>query len=90
VDISKRLFKYNKKIFLDDDFFPVAVFYSGKEIQPLFTLSDDKKTLVKLFLSDEKDFIVVTRNWALNNLKENNLFYKLLEKNNSYSIIEKI
>jgi len=90
VDISKKLAKYSKRIFLDDDFFPVAVFYSGKEIQPLFTLSDDKKTLVKLFLSDEKDFVIVTRNWALNNLKENNLSYKLLEKNNSYSIIEKL
>lgn len=89
VDISKRLNKYNKKIFLDDDFFPVAVFYSDKEVIPLFILGDDKKTLVKLFLSDENNFIVVTRNWAVNNLIEAKINYKLLERNNSYSILEK-
>lgn len=87
VEISKRLNKYKKKIFLDDDFFPVAVFYSDKEIIPLFTLAEDKNTLVKLFHSHEKNFIVVTRNWTVNNLAVKKIPYRILEKNNSFSIV---
>jgi len=89
VEISKRLTKYKEKIFLDDDFLPIAVFYSNKEIHPLYLMPDEKKTMVKLFKSDEKDFIVVTRNWAVANLEKEGIKYKFLEKNNSYSILKK-
>lgn len=89
VEISKRLTKYKEKIFLDDDFLPVAVFYSNKEIYPLYLMPDEKKTMVKLFKSDEKDFVIVTRNWAVKNLDTENIKYKFLEKNNSYSILKK-
>jgi len=89
VEISKRLTKYKEKIFLDDDFLPIAVFYSNKEIIPLYMMPDQKKTMVKLFQSNEKNFIIVTRNWAVKNLDAENIKYKFLEKNNSYSILKK-
>jgi len=89
VEISKRLTKYKEKIFLDDDFLPIAVFYSEKEIIPLYTLPIEMGTMVKLFLSEERNFIIVTRNWAVANLDKEGIKYRFLEKNNSYSILKK-
>ncbi|MFQ5452070.1 MAG: ArnT family glycosyltransferase [Candidatus Paceibacterota bacterium] len=94
VDISRRLAKYNAKIFLDDDFFPRAVYYSGgKRIIPIYDAqswghSEDKKSLLGVFQADdEPEFIAVTRNWVLDNLDKDGIKYKLLEQNDSYSII---
>lgn len=89
VDISKRAGKYNKPVYLDDDFLPIAVFYTGKNPIPLISLPDEKKTMVKFFQSDEKDFIMITRNWAVNNLDVENVPYEILENNNSFSIVTK-
>ena len=87
VAISRAAAKYGKPIFLDDDYLPIAVFYSGKRIYPLMYQPDEKKTLVKFFQSDEMNFVVITRNWAVADLDKNNLTYKLLEKNSSFSIL---
>lgn len=89
VDIAKRAGKYTGRIFLDDDFLPLAIFYSGKNLIQLSYYPSDRNTLVELFKSDEKDFIVITRYWAVDNLKKENIPYKLLEKNNSFSIISR-
>ena len=89
VAISKSISKYKQTRFIDDDFAPIAVFYSGDSIIQIEKLSNEKKTLLKLFQSNEKDFVVITRNWAPNSLKENNIPYKVLEKNNSYSIVSR-
>jgi len=89
VDISKRVGKYRQKIFLDDDFLPIAVFYSSKPITTLISLPDEKKSMVKLFESNEQDFVMITRNWAVDGLKAENLPYKILEKNNSFSIVSR-
>lgn len=92
VAISKRVSVYNKKTYLDDDFFPISVYYSNRKVYPLYSLemfgeSKTKDTLVNLFRSDEKDFVVITRNWAVDNLKVEKIPYKLLEKNNSFTIL---
>jgi len=89
VAISKVAGKYNKPIYLDDDYLPIAVFYSGKNVQPLAYLADDKKTLEKFIQSNEKNYIVITRNWVVDDLKKKEIKYKLLEKNNSFSILTK-
>ncbi len=89
VAITKASAKYSKPIFLDDDYVPIAVFYSGKNVQPLAYLADDQKTLAKFMTSNEKDFVVITRNWVVDDLKSKNIEYKLLEKNNSFSILTK-
>jgi 4-amino-4-deoxy-L-arabinose transferase-like glycosyltransferase len=86
VDISMKVSKYNKKIILNDDFLPIAVYYSGKRIIPINSLSNDKQTLIKLYNSTEKNFIVMSRNWAVDDLEKENISYKLLEKNSSFSI----
>lgn len=88
VDISKRAGKYNSPIYLDDDFLPIAVFYSNKQIITLISLPDNQRSMLGFFKnSDEKNFTMITRNWALDGLKIENIPYKILEKNNSFSIV---
>ncbi len=89
VDISLKASRYDQAIYFDDDYLPIAVFYSGKFMKQMAYEADERKTLVNLFNSSENDFIVITRNWALNNLKENNLKFNVLESNNSFSIVER-
>lgn len=89
VDISRQSAKFNKPIYLDDDFTPVAVFYSGKIMHPLISLPDDQKTALGFFKSDKKDFVLITRNYVLNILKENKIDFKLDYQNKAYSIISR-
>jgi len=89
VAISIIAGKYKTQTILDDDFLPIAVFYSGKKITPLNSLSDDRQTLVKLFKSGAKNYNVIARNWAVEGLKQAGVAYKLSAKNNSFSIISK-
>ncbi len=87
VDISKRAGKYSQTIYLDDDFLPIASFYSGKNIIQLSSLGVEKGTMLKFFQSDEKNFIMITRNWAVNSLDKAGIPYKILVKDNSFSIV---
>ncbi|MEN9327222.1 MAG: hypothetical protein RI947_30 [Candidatus Parcubacteria bacterium] len=92
VQISRSVSKYDKNIFLDDDYLPVAVYYSDRQIYPMSELpmfdgSVGKNTLVGLFESNQRDFVVITRSWALENLNASKLPYKVLEHNNSFTIL---
>ncbi|OGK20842.1 hypothetical protein A2866_04905 [Candidatus Roizmanbacteria bacterium RIFCSPHIGHO2_01_FULL_39_8] len=87
VDISRRLSKYNQMIYVDGDYLPLAVFYSGKQIKSLILESDSVVTFTKLFEIDKGNVIGVTRNWVFDDLRKKNFNFKLLEKNNSYSIV---
>lgn len=87
VDISKRATKYKQTLYLDDDFLPRAVFYSKKNVIMLSKIPEGKKNLVEFYQTNTQNMIVVTRNWALNNLNQAGIKYKLLESNNSFSII---
>jgi len=89
VDISQRVGKYDSTIYLDDDYLPLAVYYSGRFIRQMAYEPQERKILVDLFNSESKPFIVITRNWALNNLKESNIPYEILEQNESFSIVTK-
>lgn len=80
VAISKDISKYNKKIFLNDDFFPQAVYYSNKNIE---TIGDVKE----VFKKGETNFVAIIRNWVLKDLDENNLKYKILKSNGTFSIV---
>jgi 4-amino-4-deoxy-L-arabinose transferase-like glycosyltransferase len=86
VAISKAAQKYDKIFYLDDDYTPLAVFYADRIVYQLSYEPGEKKTLLKLFQSPEKDFIVATRNWALNHLDEEKIPYKILEQNNLFTI----
>lgn len=89
VAISKNAARYGKPIYLDDDFLPLAVFYADRNIIPVNSLPDNEKTMVGFFASSEKNFVMITRNWAVEGLKKENIPYVLLEKNNSFSIVTK-
>ncbi len=90
VEISKRLSKYsNKEICVDISYLPIAVFYSGRTIKSLVYESDDIQTFTKLFNLNNGKVIGVTNNWVLEDLKKKKFAFKVLEKNNSYSIVTK-
>ncbi|MBI3619936.1 glycosyltransferase family 39 protein [Candidatus Roizmanbacteria bacterium] len=88
-DIAKKAAHYPGILFLDDDFLPVAVFYSGRDIRQVAYEPEDKKSLVKLFQSDEKNIVVITRYWAVKHLDEAHIGYKVLDGNKSFSIISR-
>ncbi len=89
VDISKRVAGYKEKIYLDDDFYPVAIYYSGRQINSLINEPDGRKTALEFFKSDEKDFVLITRNYVLNLMKEAGVEYKINYQNKTYAIISK-
>lgn len=89
VDISLKSKKYSQLIFLDDDFLPLAVFYSGRNMRQI-EYENENKTLEMVFRNEGSQFVAITRNWALTNLDDNKLKYKILANNNSFSIVTKI
>src|SRR3989344_1642855 len=86
VDISKKLAKYEKTIYVDHDYLPVAVFYSNRKIDTLVFESDDITTFTNLF-AREPASSAVTQNWVIDDLKKKKMIVKVLEKNNTYSAI---
>lgn len=87
VAISKEAGKLKENIYLDDDYTPLAVFYSDRQIANVGALPDDRRTLEKLIQSDEKNYVVIARNWAVDDLKKKNIPFRLLKKNKSFSIL---
>jgi len=89
IAVARQAGKYNKPIYLDDDFTPIANYYSGHNTISIAYLPDNKKTLATFFKSYEKNYVVITRNWAVDNLVKEKIPYTLLYKNNSFSIVAK-
>lgn len=89
VDISKKAAKYNVPIYLDDNFTPVAVFYSGKRMHSLIDLPDPNKKAVPFFQNQQGEFVLITRNYILRELDNAGLKYKVLDSNSFLSIIKK-
>ncbi|PIV11098.1 hypothetical protein COY13_02245 [Candidatus Roizmanbacteria bacterium CG_4_10_14_0_2_um_filter_36_35] len=89
VDISKKAAKYNVQIYLDDNFYPVAIFYSGKHIYSLIDLPDPNKKAVPFFENQQGEFVLITRNYTLRELDNAGLKYKVLDSNSFLSIIKK-
>lgn len=89
IDILKKSASYQKILHVDRDYIPVAVFYSGHDKvidQP--RESSDAGTIKKVFDTDE-DFMLVSRNSAIIEFNKLAIPYKILEKNDSYSLITK-
>jgi 4-amino-4-deoxy-L-arabinose transferase-like glycosyltransferase len=89
VDISKKAAKYNVPIYLDDNFTPVAVFYSGKRMHSLIDLPDPNKKAVPFFENQTGEFVLITRNNILRELDNAGLKYKVLDHNSYLSIIKR-
>ncbi len=89
VEISRRLTKYNEKIYLDIDYLPDAIFYSGKHIDTLVYESNGELTFTRLFEIDGGNVIGVTKNWVVEDLVKKKFPITVLEKNNTYSIVTK-
>lgn len=90
VDISKKAAKYTVPIYLDDNFTPVAVFYSGRNINSLIDLPDPNKKAIPFFQNQQGEFVLITRNYILREMDTAGLKYKILDSNSFLSIIKKI
>lgn len=90
VDIAKKLKKYNGKFFADNEFLPEMVFYSDKNIDSLVYESTIEKSLTSLYSESKNKVYVILKNWVITDLDKTKYPYKLLEKNNTYSVITKI
>ena len=88
VDVSRNA-NFGGKLYLDDDFTPIAVYYSGRNLTNLITLPEGKRSALELFKSDEDDFSMITRNYVLDILTENGVEYEVKYSNESHSIISK-
>ncbi|PIZ62935.1 hypothetical protein COY16_03255 [Candidatus Roizmanbacteria bacterium CG_4_10_14_0_2_um_filter_39_13] len=86
VNILIQAQKYNfPMLFIDRDYAPIAVFYSGKNITERTREATDNDTIAKIF--DQNDsFMLVERNDIVQNYRGE---FLLLEKNNSFSILTK-
>lgn len=89
VDVSQKVAQFKEPIYLDDDFYPIAVYYSGRQITSLIGEPDGRKTAVEFFKSEQNDFVMITRNYILNLLKEAGIDYRVRYQNESFSIISK-
>lgn len=90
VDISKKAAKYTVPIYLDDNFTPVAVYYSGRKINSLIDLPDPNKKAVPFFENQQGEFVLITRNNILREFDTAGLKYKVLDSNSFLSIIKKL
>lgn len=89
VDVALHASNIKGDIYFDDDFLPIAVYYSGRQMMPLINEPDGMKTALEFFKSDKKDFSMITRLYVLNILKENGIEYKVDYKNKSFAIISR-
>ncbi len=89
VDVSKHVAAYKEKIYLDDDFYPVAIYYSGRQINSLIYEPDGRKTALEFFRSGEKNFVLITRNYVLDLMKKEGIEYKVNYQNKTYAIISR-
>ncbi len=92
VAIAKAAHSLPQKVFLDDDFLPMALYYADRVIYPIRELRHygykiEDETLISLFKSNEKDFAVITRKWATGNLDAEKIPYKIIKENNSFVIV---
>mgnify|MGYP001579406121 CR=1 FL=1 len=89
VDISKKAAKYKVPIYLDDNFTPVAVYYSGRRIYSLIDLPDPNKKAIPFYQNQQGEFVLITRNYILRELDNAGLKYKILDSNSFLSIIKR-
>lgn len=92
VAIAQAAHSLPGRVFLDDDFLPMAVYYADRVVYPIrelryYGFNIDDETLVSLFKSNEKNFAVITRKWATGNLDSEKIPYKIIKENSSFVIV---
>ena len=87
VDILKKAKKYNKTVFIDRDYVPIAVFYSQQRVKEQSRYASDEET-VQNFIDQPEEAVLVTKNSAVEKYELlQKAAIRILEKNASYSII---
>lgn len=89
-DISLKAKNTTGALYLDDEFLPVATFYSNRSVRMLkFEKQEIKERLAYILTTTKDDLTVITRKENLNYLNKNNIPYKILNSNASYVLVTK-
>jgi 4-amino-4-deoxy-L-arabinose transferase-like glycosyltransferase len=81
--LSKEAGKFKEKFYIDGDFGPTAVFYSGKKVEQI-----RNERLAELF-KNETSFVLITNDWRLTQMDISNGQYKLIKKDRDKILILK-
>jgi len=66
VELSRLAGQKENLIYIDDDYWPAAVFYSQKKVYSIPHSTDTKiKTVNQLFLEEKRPFLLITKDWIL-------------------------
>ena len=82
--LSKEAGKYSEKFYIDADFVPAAVYYSGKVVQQIGT-----DELIALFDGDTK-FVMITYQYRLDSVNVPKAKYQLLKTDRDKILVLKI
>ncbi len=87
VAILKKAKKYNKTVYIDRDYVPIAVFYSEQRVKEQPRYADDIAT-IQNFADQQEEAVLVTKNSAVEQYTKAGFPVQLHGKNSSFSIIE--
>jgi 4-amino-4-deoxy-L-arabinose transferase-like glycosyltransferase len=81
--LSKEAGRFEEKFYIDGDFGPTAVFYSGKKVEQI-----RNERLGELF-KNEKSFVLITNDWRLTQMGITQNQYKFIKKDRDKILILK-
>ncbi|CAN5157105.1 glycosyltransferase family 39 protein [soil metagenome] len=89
VDILKKTKKYNKMVYIDRDYLPIAVYYSEQVVKEQPRYGDDVATMQN-FIDQHNEGVLVIKNSAVDQYMKTQPKVLVLDKNNSFSIIREV
>lgn len=84
--LSIKASSFNEPLFVDDDSIPEAIFYSSK---PRVEKINQRGEIAKMFEKKDQKFIIITRDWRLNEEDINKKDYELISKDRDKVLILK-
>ncbi|RJR24359.1 hypothetical protein C4578_03165 [Candidatus Microgenomates bacterium] len=81
VSLSRKAGEYEGTIYLEDDYWPAAVFYSGKKVYSLPHSTDTTiKTSAQAFEKSDRPFLLLTKQWLLDRENISPKDYQVIKK----------
>jgi len=82
--LSREAGRYSEKFYIDEDFEPTAIFYSGKIVTQI------KGTPLRELFDSSEDFVLITRQWRLDESEILKNEYNLIKADRDKLLIRKI
>lgn len=82
--LSRESAKFNEPLYIDGDFVPTALFYSGKSV-----VSQTHDETLKDVFTNKQPAVIITKEWRLDSLDITKLQYKLIKTDRDMILVEK-